>query len=211
MVVQLWFLHKLGGTCTFWAYDNSLEVVSVILTGMHESCTIKEKRQARTRVKEKKCSHRTLESICVIISVMESVTNLTGTASFWCIRGDVGVGGEMVRMIKSYRIAIIYRMLWQFIEKLTFTWTFAASNPPTSTSLRQQTSPSQSILVSRPQLDKSGGIGQIVPSPNIISFQELNSPNVTETCRSRFTWINGFGFFDLFLMAESSESAADVT
>jgi len=43
------------------------------------------------------------ESICVIISCKESVTNLTGTLSFNSSRGDVGVGGEMSRTIKSYR------------------------------------------------------------------------------------------------------------
>ena len=70
------------------------------------SCTIREKRQGRTRVtgrKKKNCSHWAPESICVIISEKESVTNLTGTVSFWSIRGDVSVGGEMVRMIKSYK------------------------------------------------------------------------------------------------------------
>ena len=58
---------------------------------------------------EKSCSHRVPESICVIESEKESVTNLTGTTIFWSIsRGDVGVGGEMVRMIKSYKIKFIY-------------------------------------------------------------------------------------------------------
>lgn len=64
--------------------------------------------QGRTRVIEKNCSHRVPESICVMISEKESVTNLTGTVSFWSIRRDVGVGGETVRMIKSYSIAFIY-------------------------------------------------------------------------------------------------------
>jgi hypothetical protein len=80
---------------------------------MHElSCTIGEKsqlEQGRNRVTEKNCSHRAPESICVRVSEKVSVTNLTGTISFWSIsRGDVGVGGEIVRMIKSYRIAFIY-------------------------------------------------------------------------------------------------------
>ena len=51
--------------------------------------------------------HREPKSICVTVSEKESVTNLTGTMSFCPIsRGDVGVGGETVRMIKSYRTAI---------------------------------------------------------------------------------------------------------
>ena len=165
---------------------------------------------------EKSCSHWAPESICIIVSEKESVTNLTGTMSFWSIsRGDVGVGGEMVKMIKSYKIPFIYWSFWKIIEKPTFTWTFAALNPPTVTSLRQRTSPSQSILPSRhcedwhvePQLDKSGGTGQMVPSPKM-ELLEINNPYCfTEICRSRLTWMNGFWFFDFFLMAELSESA----
>ena len=106
--------------------------------------------------------------------------------------------------------------LWKVIEKHTFTWTLAAWNPPTVTSFRQRTSPSQSILPSRhcedrhvePQHDKSGGIGQMVPSPKMKLLQEFNPCNITETCRSRFTWMKGFGSFDFFLMAEFSESAS---
>ena len=59
---------------------------------------------------EKSCTHRAPESISVVASEKESVTNLTGTMSFRSIsREDVGVGGEMFRMIKSYGIiAFIY-------------------------------------------------------------------------------------------------------
>ena len=45
-----------------------------------------------------------LESICVTISEKESVTNLTGTVSFSSCMGDFDVGGEMDRIIKSYKI-----------------------------------------------------------------------------------------------------------
>lgn len=63
----------------------------------------------RNRLTKKSCSHRAPESISVIVSEKESVTNLIGTMSFWSIsRGDVGVGGEMFRMIKSYKITFIY-------------------------------------------------------------------------------------------------------
>ena len=70
---------------------------------------------ARTKIKlegKKKIAvshnHRAPESICVRVSEKESVTNLTGTEILWSIsKGDVGVGGEMVRTIKSYRIAFI--------------------------------------------------------------------------------------------------------
>lgn len=47
--------------------------------------------------------HRAPESICIIISEKESVTNLTGTLSFRGSRRDVNVGGEIVRTIKSYK------------------------------------------------------------------------------------------------------------
>jgi len=104
-VVQLWFLIKSRRYVNFLASgDNSL----------YKICTIGETRQleqSRTRATEKKCSHRAPESICVTVSEKESVTNLTGTVSCRSIRGDVGVGGEMVRLIKSYRIAFIYRRL----------------------------------------------------------------------------------------------------
>ena len=72
---------------------------------MHMSRLVKQGRNSNkaVRSRKKKC-HRAPESICVTVSEKESVTNLTGTTSFWSIfRGDVGVGGEMVNMIKSYK------------------------------------------------------------------------------------------------------------
>lgn len=77
---------------------------------MHMSRLVQyEEEQGRNRMTEKSCSHWAPESICIIVSEKESVTNLTGTMSFWSIsRGDVGVGGEMVKMIKSYKIPFIY-------------------------------------------------------------------------------------------------------
>ena len=58
--------------------------------------------KAEIERQKKNCSHRAPESISGIVSEKESVTNFTGTIIFWSIsRGDVGVGGEMVRTIKS--------------------------------------------------------------------------------------------------------------
>ena len=55
------------------------------------------------------CSHVAAGSICVIISRKESVTNLTGTLSFSSSRGDVGVGGEINKTMKSYKMGHGYR------------------------------------------------------------------------------------------------------
>ena len=68
-------------------------------------------------------------SICVMISRKESVTNLTGTLSFSSSRGDVGVGGEINKTMKSYRIGHGHWRSYQALKghrKPTFTSTPAA-------------------------------------------------------------------------------------